>query len=75
MKNAYFPQLTLEQLNALITAAATRMREKAELYDECKKSGHLASAQDLYKQYIELKGAILQLENARFLNIETMTEI
>ena len=31
MKNAYFPQLTLEQLNALITAATTRMQEKAGL--------------------------------------------
>lgn len=70
MKNAYFPQLTLEQVNALITAATTRMQEKAGLYHECKESGHLASAQDLYKQYIALKGAIAQLENAEFRMIE-----
>lgn len=68
----YFPELTLDQLNALITAADTRMREKAELYEKCQLAGDLTGAQQLYGQYIALKGAKIQLENASYLNVETM---
>ena len=72
MTYKYFPELTLDQLNALITAASTRMAEKAELYEKCQKAGDLTGAQQLYGQYIALKGAKIQLENASYINIDTL---
>lgn len=70
--NRYFVELTLDQLNALITAASTRMDEKRELYYKCQEAGDLAGAQRLYGQYIALKGAKIQLENASYINIDTL---
>lgn len=68
--NAYFPQMTLEQINAAITAIATAMREKQELYYKCNDAGDLASAQRIYGQYIALKGAKIQLEHAEFKHVD-----
>lgn len=70
MKNAYFPQLTLEQINAAITAIDTAMQEKREIYYKCENAGDLASAQRVYGQYIALKGAKIQLEHADFKHVD-----
>lgn len=66
----YFPEMTLDQLNATITALAVRMEEKRELYYKCMETGHKAEAQRIYGDYIAMKGAKIQLENAEYRRIE-----
>lgn len=66
----YFPELTLDQVNEIITALSVRMDEKRELYYKCKEAGHEAEAQRIYRQYIALKGAKIQIENAEYRRIE-----
>ena len=66
----YFPEMTLEQINATITALSVRMEEKKALYYKCMESGHKAEAMRLYNEYIAMKGAKIQLENADYRRIE-----
>lgn len=66
----YFPELTLEQANAIITALSVRMDEKRELYYKCMETGHKADAMRLYNDYIAMKGAKIQIENAEYRRIE-----
>ncbi len=73
MLHKYMPELTLDQLNALITAADTRMRETRDLYEKCKdaKLNYPAETQRLLNKYLLLKTAKIQLENAALVNMET----
>lgn len=66
----YFPELTLEQINATITALSVRMEEKRELYYKCMETGNKAEAMRIYNDYISMKGAKIQLENAEYRRIE-----
>lgn len=66
----YFPEMTLEQLNATITALSVRMEEKRELYYKCMETGHKVEAMRIYNDYISMKGAKIQLENAEYRRIE-----
>lgn len=66
----YFPELTLEQVNAIITALSVRMDEKRELYYKCMETGHKADAMRLYNDYIAMKGAKIQIENADYRRID-----
>ena len=70
MANRYFPEMTLDQLNATITALSVRMEEKRGLYYKCMDAGHKAEAQRIYGDYIAMKGAKIQLENAEYRRIE-----
>lgn len=66
----YFPELTPEQINATITALSIRMEEKRELYYKCMETGHKVEAMRIYNDYISMKGAKIQLENAEYRRIE-----
>lgn len=66
----YFPELTLEQVNAIITALSVRMDEKRDLYYKCMDAGHVWEAQRIYGDYIAMKGAKIQLENADYRRID-----
>ena len=68
--NRYFPELTLDQVNAIITALSVRMEEKRELYYKCETAGDRAGMNRLYSDYIAMKGAKIQLENADYRRIE-----
>ena len=68
--NAYFPQMTLEQLNAAITAITTSMQEKAEIYRKCEDAGDTGSAQRVYAQYMNLLGAKSQLISADYRRVD-----
>lgn len=68
--NAYFPQMTLEQLNAAITAITTSMQEKTEIYRKCEEAGDIGSAKRVHAQYVNLLGAKLQLENADYRRVD-----
>lgn len=66
----YFPELTLEQINATLTALSVRMEEKRELYYKSMETGHKVEAMRIYNDYISMKGAKIQLENAEYRRIE-----
>ena len=65
----YFPELTLDQLNAIITALSVRMEEKRDLYYKCESAGDRAGMNRIYADYISMKGAKIQLENAEYRRI------
>lgn len=66
----YFAELTLEQANAIITALSVRMEEKRELYYKCEAANDKAGMRRLYADYIAMKGAKIQIENAEYRRID-----
>ena len=68
--NRYFPEMTLEHINATITALSVRMEEKRELYYKCEAANDKAGMRRLYADYIAMKGAKIQLENADYRRID-----
>ena len=68
--NRYMIEMTLEQVNAAITALSVRMDEKRELYYKCEQAGDKAGMMRLYGDYIAMKGAKIQLEQANYVRFE-----
>ena len=66
----YFAELTLEQVNAIITALSVRMEEKRELYYKCEAANDKAGMRRLYNDYIAMKGAKIQIENSDYRRID-----